>query len=101
MGSRHDALSAVNPGLILLRLSGFGQTGPYRDQPGFGAVGESMGGMRHVTGFPDRPPVRMNISIGDALAALHGVIGVPSGSRICRTISRARYCGSPTMSAAV
>jgi len=57
-------------------LSGFGQTGPYRDQPGFGAVGESMGGMRHVTGFPDRPPVRMNISIGDALAALHGVIGV-------------------------
>jgi formyl-CoA transferase len=72
----YDALSAVNPGLILLRLSGFGQTGPYRDQPGFGAVGESMGGMRHVTGFPDRPPVRMNISIGDALAAMHGVIGV-------------------------
>ena len=60
----YDALSAVNPGLILLRLSGFG------------AVGESMGGMRHVTGFPDRPPVRMNISIGDALAAMHGVIGV-------------------------
>ena len=69
-------LAADNPGLILLRLSGFGQTGPYRDQPGFGAVGESMGGMRHVTGFPERPPVRMNISIGDALAALHGVIGV-------------------------
>ncbi len=59
-----------------MRLSGFGQTGPYRDQPGFGAVGESMGGMRHITGFPERPPVRMNISIGDALAALHGVIGV-------------------------
>ena len=72
----YDVLAADNPGLILLRLSGFGQTGPYRDQPGFGAVGESMGGMRHVTGFPDRPPVRMNISIGDALAALHGVIGV-------------------------
>ena len=72
----YDVLSAANPGLILLRLSGFGQTGPYRDQPGFGAVGESMGGMRHVTGFPERPPVRMNISIGDALAALHGVIGV-------------------------
>ena len=69
-------LAADNPGLIMLRLSGFGQTGPYRDQPGFGAIGESMGGMRHVTGFPDRPPVRMNISIGDALAALHGVIGV-------------------------
>src|ERR1700681_4906225 len=74
-GLGYDALSSVNPGLILLRLSGFGQTGPYRDQPGFGAVGESMGGMRHVTGFPERPPVRMNISIGDALASLHGVIG--------------------------
>src|SRR5690606_20421391 len=57
-------------------LSGFGQTGPYKDQAGFGAVGESMGGMRYVTGFPDRPPVRMNLSLGDALASLHGVIGV-------------------------
>src|SRR5436309_8719412 len=75
-GLGYESLAAVNPGIILLRLSGFGQTGPYRDQPGFGAVGESMGGMRHVTGFPDQPPVRMNISIGDALAALHGVIGV-------------------------
>jgi len=75
-GLGYESLAAANPGIILLRLSGFGQTGPYRDQPGFGAVGESMGGMRHVTGFPDQPPVRMNISIGDALAALHGVIGV-------------------------
>ena len=74
-GLGYDALAATNPGLVMLRLSGFGQSGPYRDQPGFGAVGESMGGMRHVTGFPDRPPVRMNISIGDALASLHGVIG--------------------------
>ncbi len=74
-GLGYEALAAANPGLIMIRLSGFGQTGPYRDQPGFGAVGESMGGMRHVTGFPDRPPVRMNISIGDALASLHGVIG--------------------------
>jgi formyl-CoA transferase len=74
-GLGYDALAADNPGLIMVRLSGFGQTGPYRDQPGFGAIAESMGGMRHVTGFPDRPPVRMNISIGDALAALHGVIG--------------------------
>ncbi len=74
-GLGYDALAQSNPSLIMVRLSGFGQTGPYRDQPGFGAVGESMGGMRHVTGFPDRPPVRMNISIGDALAALHGVIG--------------------------
>jgi formyl-CoA transferase len=74
-GLGYDVLAASNPGLIMIRLSGFGQTGPYRDQPGFGAVGESMGGMRHITGFPDRPPVRMNISIGDALASLHGVIG--------------------------
>ncbi len=74
-GLGYEALSAANPRLIMVRLSGFGQTGPYRDRPGFGAVGESMGGMRHVTGFPDRPPVRLNISIGDALAALHGVIG--------------------------
>ena len=74
-GIGYAALSALNPGLIMVRLSGFGQTGPDKDQPGFGAIGESMGGMRHVTGFPDRPPVRMNISIGDALASLHGVIG--------------------------
>ncbi|HUH95499.1 MAG TPA: CaiB/BaiF CoA-transferase family protein [Casimicrobiaceae bacterium] len=74
-GLGYETLSVANPGLIMVRLSGFGQTGPYRDRPGFGAVGESMGGMRHVTGFADRPPVRLNISIGDALAALHGVIG--------------------------
>lgn len=70
-----DALSAINPGLVMVRLSGFGQTGPYRDRPGFGAIGESMGGMRYVTGFPDRPPVRVGVSIGDSIAALHGVIG--------------------------
>lgn len=75
-GLGYDVLSRDNPGLVMLRLSGFGQTGPYKDQAGFGAVGESMGGMRYVTGFPDRPPVRMNLSIGDTLAALHGVIGV-------------------------
>ncbi|GAB4171049.1 MAG: CoA transferase [Rhodocyclaceae bacterium] len=71
----YERLSAANPGLVMLRLSGFGQSGPYRDAPGFGAVGESMGGLRYVTGFPDRPPVRLNLSIGDSLAALHGVIG--------------------------
>jgi len=70
-----EALHAANPRLIMLRLSGFGQTGPYRDQAGFGAVGESMGGMRYVSGHPDRPPVRIGISIGDALAAMFGVIG--------------------------
>ena len=70
-----DALSKVNPGLVMVRLSGFGQTGPYRDRPGFGAIGESMGGLRYVTGHPDRPPVRVGVSIGDSIAALHGAIG--------------------------
>lgn len=70
-----EALSAINPRLIMVRLSGYGQTGPYRDRPGFGAIGESMGGMRYVTGYPDRPPVRVGVSIGDSIAALHGVIG--------------------------
>jgi formyl-CoA transferase len=70
-----EALSALNPRLIMVRLSGYGQTGPYRDRPGFGAIGESMGGMRYVTGYPDRAPVRVGVSIGDSIAALHGVIG--------------------------
>ena len=74
-GLGYEQLAADNPGLVMLRLSGFGQTGPYRDQAGFGAIGESMGGLRYVTGYPDRPPVRPNLSIGDALASLHGVVG--------------------------
>ena len=72
-------LSALNPKLVMVRLSGFGQDGPYRDRPGFGVVAEAMGGMRYVTGYPDRPPVRMGISIGDSIAALHGVIGAMIG----------------------
>jgi len=80
-GLGYEQLAAANRGLIMLRLSGFGQTGPYRDLPGFGAIAESMGGMRYVTGFPDRPPVRLNLSIGDSLAALHGVIGVLTALR--------------------
>lgn len=71
-----DALQAINPGLVMLRVSGFGQDGPYRDQPGFGVVGEAMGGLRYLTGEPGRVPVRTGISIGDTLAALHGVIGI-------------------------
>jgi formyl-CoA transferase len=71
-----EALSRVNPGLVMLRISGYGQTGPYRDLPGFGVVGEAMGGLRHLTGEPGRVPVRVGVSIGDTLAALHGVIGV-------------------------
>ena len=71
-----DALLALNPRLVMLRVSGYGQTGPYRDRPGFGVVGEAMGGLRHLTAEPGRVPVRVGVSIGDTLAALHGVIGI-------------------------
>ena len=75
LGLGWDVLHALNPKLVMVRLSGFGQTGPMKDQPGFGAVGESMGGLRYITGFEDRPPVRTGISIGDSIAALWAVIG--------------------------
>ncbi|AYZ68184.1 CoA transferase [Burkholderia multivorans] len=71
-----DALSAINPGLIMLRVSGYGQTGPYRDRPGFGVIAEAMGGLRHLTGEPGRTPVRVGVSLGDSLSGLHGLIGV-------------------------
>lgn len=71
-----DALLHLNPRLVMLRVSGYGQTGPYRDRPGFGVVGEAMGGLRHLTAEPGRVPVRVGVSIGDTLAALHGVIGI-------------------------
>ena len=75
-GMSYEDLAKTNPGLIMLRISGYGQTGPYRDLPGFGMIGEAMGGLRHLTGEPGRVPVRCGISIGDTLAALHGTIGV-------------------------
>jgi len=75
LGLGWERLHALNPKLVMVRLSGFGQSGPMQDQPGFGAVGESMGGLRYITGFADRPPVRTGISIGDSIAALWGVIG--------------------------
>jgi len=71
-----DALLKLNPRLIMLRISGYGQSGPYRDRPGFGVVAEAMGGLRHLTAEPGRVPVRVGVSIGDTLAALHGVIGI-------------------------
>jgi len=74
-GLGYEQLKALNPAAIMVRLSGYGQDGPMRDRPGFGAIGESMGGIRFVSGHPDRPPVRIGISIGDSIAALHGVIG--------------------------
>ena len=75
-GLGYEALAATNPGLIMLRISGYGQTGPYKDRPGFGVVAEAMGGLRHLTGEPGRVPVRVGVSIGDTLASLHGVIGI-------------------------
>ena len=75
-GMSPEELHQLNPGLVMLRISGYGQTGPYRDLPGFGAIGEAMGGLRHLTGEPGRVPVRVGVSIGDTLAALHGTIGV-------------------------
>ena len=74
-GLGYEALSQINPGLIMLRVSGYGQTGPYRDRPGFGVIGEAMGGLRYLSGEPGRPPVRVGVSIGDTLSGLHGVIG--------------------------
>jgi formyl-CoA transferase len=75
LGLGWDVLSADHPGLVMVRLSGFGQTGPMREQAGFGAIGESMGGLRYVTGYPDRPPVKTGVSIGDSIAALWAAVG--------------------------
>jgi len=75
-GLSYESLAAENPGLIMARVSGFGQTGPYSQRAGYGLIGEAMGGLRHVTGEPDRPPARAGISIGDSLAAMHAVMGI-------------------------
>ena len=75
-GLSPERLIAENPKLIVLRISGYGQTGPYRNRPGFGVIGEAMGGLRHLTAEPGRVPVRVGVSIGDTLSALHGVIGI-------------------------
>jgi succinyl-CoA---D-citramalate CoA-transferase len=74
-GLGYEDLRETNPGLVMVRVSGYGQTGPYRDQAGFGAIGEAMGGIRHVTGFPDQPPPRTGVSMGDSLAATFGALG--------------------------
>jgi formyl-CoA transferase len=75
-GLGYETLSAENPGLVMARVSGFGQTGPYAQRPGYGLIGEAMGGLRYVTGEPDRPPARAGISIGDSLTAMHAFMGV-------------------------
>ena len=75
-GMSYEVLSAENPKLVMARISGFGQTGPYSQRAGYGLIGEAMGGLRHVTGEPDRAPARAGISIGDSLAAMHAVMGI-------------------------
>jgi crotonobetainyl-CoA:carnitine CoA-transferase CaiB-like acyl-CoA transferase len=74
-GLGYEELKAINPRLIMIRVSGYGQDGPYRDKAGFGSIGEALGGLRYITGYPDRPPTRVGISIGDSLSALYSVIG--------------------------
>ncbi|PVM89237.1 formyl-CoA transferase [Caulobacter radicis] len=80
-GLSPEVLHAENPGLIIVRVSGYGQTGPYADRAGFGGIGEAMGGWRHIVGDPDRAPSRMGISIGDALAATYGCLGALAALR--------------------
>ncbi|MDY7559529.1 CaiB/BaiF CoA-transferase family protein [Pseudomonas sp. 10B1] len=75
LGLGWDVLHAINPKLTLVRISGYGQTGPYRDRPGFGAIGEAMGGIRYTTGTPGSPPARVGVSLGDSLASMHAVMG--------------------------
>ena len=87
-GMGYEELSELNPGLVMVRVSGFGQTGPYRDQAGFGAIGEAMGGIRHITGFPDLPPPRTGISLGDSLAATFGALGA-----LTALYHREAHCG--------
>ncbi len=74
-GIGYEDLKKINPSIIMVRISGFGQTGPYKDKAGFGSVGEAIGGLRYVTGHPDRPPTRVGVAVGDSLTAMFGVIG--------------------------
>jgi formyl-CoA transferase len=90
----YEQLRAINPATIMVRLSGYGQTGPMRDSPGFGAIGESMGGLRYVSGHADRPPVRIGISIGDSIASLHGAMGALMALRH-RDVTGGRWNGKP------
>jgi crotonobetainyl-CoA:carnitine CoA-transferase CaiB-like acyl-CoA transferase len=79
LGLGPDDISEINPDAVVVRISGYGQCGPYRDRPGFGGVAEAIGGLRHVVGYPDRPPVRVGISIADTVAGLYAVIGALMG----------------------
>jgi crotonobetainyl-CoA:carnitine CoA-transferase CaiB-like acyl-CoA transferase len=95
-----DELHAVNPGLVMVRITGYGQSGPYRDRAGFGSVAEAMSGFRHLSGEPGRPPVRVGISIGDAVAGTQGLVGAlmalwrrdrPGGTGLGQVVDVALY----------
>ncbi|MFD1065555.1 CaiB/BaiF CoA transferase family protein [Oceanobacillus locisalsi] len=81
-GLGYDTLKKVNPSIVLTRISGYGQTGPYREKAGFGSVAEAVGGLRYLTGYPDLPPVRVGIAIGDMVAGLYAVIGTLMALRV-------------------
>ena len=87
-GLGYEALAALNPRLIMARVSGFGQTGPYASRAGYGLIGEAMGGLRAITGEPDRPPARAGVSIGDSLAAVHAVMGILMALHVRETSGR-------------
>jgi len=87
-GMGYEALSADNPGLVMARVSGFGQTGPYSHRAGYALVGEAMGGLRHITGEPDRNPARAGISIGDSLSGLNAALGVMMALHARQTTGR-------------
>lgn len=93
-GLGQDALLARNPGLIIVRVSGYGQTGPYAKRAGYGSIGEAMGGMRYLAGDPDRPPSRVGLSIGDALAATFGCVGALAALEHRRNTGRGQVVDS-------
>lgn len=93
-GLGYPALAAINPRLVLVRVSGYGQTGPYAPRAGFGAIGEAMGGIRHVTGEPDRPPSRAGISLGDSLAATFAALGTVMALHARRRTGRGQVVDS-------
>jgi formyl-CoA transferase len=92
-GLSYDSLARENPRLVMARVSGFGQTGPYSQRAGYGLIGEAMGGLRYVTGEPDRPPARAGISIGDSLAAMHAVMGIMMALHHRENTGRGRTTG--------
>jgi formyl-CoA transferase len=93
-GLGYDVLSELNPGLVLVRVTGFGQSGPYAERAGFGSIGEAMGGLRYVTGEPDRPPSRTGVSIGDSLGGIFAAMGALLALRARQTTGRGQVVDS-------